>query len=86
MEKMLFYKVYYFKDSRKHKTYYFQDKMNCLQARFLAYKEYDYERLTTRNFDVPVTNVESKWVSEEDIDQIVFCDDNKTDNNQDIER
>ena len=54
MEKVVLYKVYYFEDEREGKRYYYEDKDSCIVARFLAYKKYDYERITRNKFVVPV--------------------------------
>ena len=46
MEKITFYKLWYFDDLREKKRYYFEDKRDCEIARFSVYSKYDYERLT----------------------------------------
>jgi len=64
MEKFVFYKVYYFEDKGAGQKYYFEDKSDCNIARFIAYKRYDGERISKRNFVVPVTHVKSALVDE----------------------
>ena len=75
MEKVVYYKVYFFKDARKGKKYYYKDKAKCNIARFCAYKTYDGERISKRGFVVPVTQVESVLVLENDMHKITFMDD-----------
>lgn len=74
MEKVVLYKVYYFEDEREGKRYYYEDKDSCIVARFLAYKKYDYERITRNKFVVPVSQVKSLLIDEKDINKITFCD------------
>ena len=70
MEKVVFYKLWYFEDCRKNEKYYFETKQEAEVARFCAYSSYDYERLTKRGFVVPVTAVASILVSEKEIENI----------------
>ena len=67
MEKIVFYKVYYFEDTRTGERYYYQDKPSCEIARFVAYKRYDKERITTKNFVVPISKVKSILIHDKDI-------------------
>ena len=69
MEKVVFYRVYYYEDFREGKKYYYEDKPTCEIARFIAYKKYDKERLSTRHFVVPVSQVWSTLIEEKDIDK-----------------
>ena len=64
MEKFTFYKIYYFEDERTKQKYYFEDEGDCKVARFIAYKRYDGERISKRNFAVPVSRVKSALVDE----------------------
>ncbi|MBQ8425702.1 MAG: hypothetical protein IJX17_06760 [Clostridia bacterium] len=64
MEKFVFYKIYYFEDKGTGQKYYFEDKSDCNMARFIAYKRYDGERISRRNYVVPVTQVKSALVDE----------------------
>ena len=70
MEKVVFYRVWYFEDFKKGEKFYFEDKEVAEVARFSAYKSYDYERLTIRNFIVPVSTVKSVLIPEDEIDKI----------------
>ena len=70
MEKVVFYRVWFFDDMRENQRYYFEDKSSCEMARFCVYKRYDAERISKRNFVVPVTQVKSMLVNECDLDKI----------------
>lgn len=67
MESEMFYYLYTFevKVGNKYKRFYFESKKDAALARFIAYKNFDYERITTRNFNVPVSYVERVMLSEE---------------------
>ena len=69
MEKVVFYRVWFFDDMRENQRYYFEDKSSCEMARFCVYKRYDAERISKRNFVVPVTqvkiNIQESWNVEE---------------------
>ena len=69
MEKVVFYRVYYFEDLRKGERYYYEDKPSCEMARFVAYKRYDGERISKNNFVVPVSKVKSILINEQDLDK-----------------
>ena len=69
MEKVVFYKVYYFEDFRKGEKYYYEDKPSCEMARFVAYKRYDRERISNSHFVVPVGKVKSILINENDINK-----------------
>ena len=69
MEKVVFFKVYYFEDFREGKRYYYEDKPSCEMARFVAYKKYDGERISKRNFVVPVSCVKAVLINENDLDK-----------------
>lgn len=69
MEKVVFFKVYYFEDFREGKRYYYEDKPSCEMARFVAYKKYDGERISKRNFVVPVSRVKAVLINENDLDK-----------------
>ena len=60
MESEVVYYLYTFevKIGNKYKKFYFEDKFDAEKARFIAYKNFDYERITTRNYHVPVSQVE----------------------------
>ena len=73
MEKVIFYRIYYYEDMREGQKYYYKDKTSCEVARFLSYKKYDYERITHNNFVVPVSKVNSVLIHEDDIHKIEFC-------------
>lgn len=64
MEKFVFFKVYYFEDTKTKKKYYFEDESDCKTARFIAYKRYDGDRISKRGFVVPVSQVKSTLVDE----------------------
>ena len=64
MEKFVFYKLYYFEDTKTKQKYYFENESDCNMARFIAYKRYDGERISTRNYVVPVSQVQSILVDE----------------------
>ena len=70
MEKVIFYRVWYFEDFYKHEKYYFENKEMAEIARFNAYKSYDYNRLTIRHFVVPLSMVKSELIHENDINKI----------------
>lgn len=67
MEKLVFYKVYFFEDLREGKKYYYEDRPSCELARLVAYKRYDRERLSTNNFVVPISKVNMVLINENDI-------------------
>ena len=73
MEKVIFYRIYYYEDMREGQKYYYKNKINCEVARFLTYKKYDYERITRNKFVVPVSQVSSVLIHEDDIYKIEFC-------------
>lgn len=73
MEKLIFYRLWYFEDFKKGKKFYFEDKETAEIVRFSAYSGYDYERLTTKNYFVPVSLVKSVLIPEGDIDKIKLC-------------
>ena len=72
MEKLVFYKVWYFEDFKKCEKYYFETEYEAQVARFSAYSGYDYERLTKRNFFVPVSFVKPVLIPEAEIDKITI--------------
>lgn len=72
MEKVVFYRVWYFEDFKKGEKYYFETEYEAQVARFSAYSGYDYERLTKRNFFVPVSFVKSVLIPEAEIDKITI--------------
>ena len=72
MEKLVFYKVWYFEDFKKGEKYYFETEYEAQVARFSAYSGYDYERLTKRNFFVPVSFVKPVLIPEAEIDKITI--------------
>ena len=74
MEKVIFYKVYYFENLKTKEKYYFENEHNAQVARFAAYKTYDRERLSIRHFVVPVSEVKSILINEKEINQISLLD------------
>lgn len=70
MEKVEFYKLYYFEDKGKRQKYYFATKLEAQIARFCAYKTYDAKRLTVRHYIVPVTEVVPVLVQEHQLKNI----------------
>ena len=70
MKKVVFYELYYFEDTRRKKKYYCEDKGIAEMLRFSAYCGYDGERISTRGFVVPVTQVKKVLVSEEELNKI----------------
>lgn len=70
MKKVVFYELYYFEDTRRKKKYYCEDKSVAEKLRFIAYKQYDGERISTRGFVVPVSQVKKILVSEEELNKI----------------
>ena len=72
MERVIFYRVYFFEDTRQGKCYYYEDKNSCELARFCAYKRYDGERISKNNFVVPVTRVQEILINENDINKYVI--------------
>lgn len=69
MESEVVYYLYTFevKVGNKYKKFYFENKLNAEQARFICYKNFDYERITTRNYKVPVSHVERVMLREEQL-------------------
>ena len=70
MKKVVFYELYYFEDKRRKAKYYCDDKSFAEKLRFMFYKAYDGERISTRNFVVPVSHVKKVLVSEEELNKI----------------
>ena len=73
MEKVVFYKIYKFEDTRTREKFYFEDKSRAEEARFCVYKRYDAERISTNNFTVPVTQVKAVLINEMDLDKFEIC-------------
>ncbi len=70
MKKVVFYELFMFEDRRRKKKYYCEDKSFAEKLRFMFYKSYDGERISTRNFVVPVSQVKKVLVSEEELNKI----------------
>ena len=71
MEKVVFYKVYKFEDTRTGEKFYFENKDSAEMARFSVYSRYDGERISTRNFVVPVTKVKPVLILESELDKFI---------------
>ena len=71
VEKVVFYKVYKFEDTRTGEKFYFEHKGAAEIARFTVYKRYDAERISTRNFVVPVTSVKAVLIHESELDKFI---------------
>ncbi len=71
MEKLVFYKVYKFEDTRTGEKFYFENKGSAEIARFAVYSRYDAERISTRNFVVPVTHVKAVLIHESELDKFI---------------
>ena len=71
MEKVVFYKVYKFEDTRTGEKFYFEHKGAAEIARFSVYSRYDAERISTRNFVVPVTKVRPVLILESELDKFI---------------
>ena len=65
MEKVIMYRLYYFEDDSI--KYYYENSSEAEMARFVHYKKYDYQRLTIRNYKVPVSRVKSILVNEDSL-------------------
>ena len=72
MEKVVFYKAYFFEDLKTGEKYYYEDKPSCEIARFCVYKRYDKERLSINGFVVPVSQVQEILIPEKEIENIEF--------------
>ena len=70
MKKVVFYELYMFEDRRRKAKYYCEDKSIAEMLRFSVYCSYDGERISTRNFVVPVSHVKKVLVSEEELNKI----------------
>ena len=65
MEKITMCVLYYFDD--KNTRYYFESKVEAECLRFCAYKKYDMQRISKRNFNVPVSLVGKILVPENEL-------------------
>ena len=72
MEKVTFYRLWFFENLKIGKKFYFENKFAAEVARFNEYKKYDYERLTIHNFVVPVSVVRSILVHEDDMEHMTI--------------
>lgn len=72
MEKVTFYRLWFFENIETGKKFYFENKLMAEIARFNEYKKYDSERLTINNFAVPVSRVQSILVHEDDMEHIII--------------
>ena len=77
MKKVIFYEVYYFEDYPSKKKFYFEEKADAEMCRFVVYKSYDKQRLSVRNFVVPVSRVEKKLIPEDKVNAIRIIKDAK---------
>ena len=66
----MFYELFMFEDRRRKAKYYCEDKGTAEMLRFSVYCSYDGERISTRNFVVPVSHVKKVLVSEEELSKI----------------
>lgn len=65
MEKTVMCTLYYFDD--KFKRYYFETSAEAECLRFVVYKKYDKQRLTKRDFVVPVSRVGKMLVPKDEL-------------------
>ena len=72
MEKFTVCSLYTFSvkiDGKKHK-FLFENQNDARIARFLVYKSFDGERISTRNFVPPLTIVKNVFMREDDLKDI----------------
>lgn len=80
MEKFIVCSLYTFSvkiDGKKHK-FFFENQNDARIARFLVYKSFDGERISTRNFVPPLTMVKNIFIREDEIKDLHIikdCDD-----------
>ncbi len=87
MEKITMCVLYYFDDNNKR--YYFETKVEAEMLRFCCYKRYDMQRLSKRNFIVPVSRVGKMMVPESElykypISSVNNSKDNKSNKNEQV--
>ena len=80
MEKVVMCVLYYFEDDGK--KYYFETKLEAEILRFCAYKKYDYKRITTNKFVVPVSRVGKILVPECELHKYPLSSVNNTKNSK----
>lgn len=74
MESEVVYYLYTFevKVGGVRKQFYFENKQDAEMARFICYKNFDYERITTRNYKVPVSMVERVMLRKHQLDKTPY--------------
>ncbi|MBE5756119.1 MAG: hypothetical protein E7341_05560 [Clostridiales bacterium] len=74
MESEVVYYLYTFevKVGGVRKKFYFENKKDAELARFVCYKNFDYERITTRNYRVPVSMVERVMLRKPQLDKTPY--------------
>lgn len=74
MESEVVYYLYTFEvkvNGHRHQ-FYFENKFDAEKARFICYKNFDYERITTRNYKVPVSMVERVMLRKPQLDKTPY--------------
>lgn len=74
MESEVVYYLYTFEvkvGGHRHQ-FYFENKNDAELARFICYKNFDYERITTRNYRVPVSMVERVMLRKHQLDKTPY--------------